>query len=218
MLVKIEAETKVPNGNQFDGIPPLDYIVTKMGKICTGKEDRVIDLDMARRFMKTNVIGKGHDGLLEHYSWTFLIEDISRACANQLVRHRIASYAQLSMRYTQAFEYDHSIVTPPSIQNNPNALQLFQNAVDHSKSYYQSLITLGIKPEDARFIAPLGHKTNIAMTVNARSLLHIFQLRLAKEAQWEIKEIVWAILGLVYYTSPTLWWQFAEGELYGQQK
>ncbi len=139
------------------------------------------------------VIASGHLSVLEHITFTFAVEGISRACSHQLVRHRIASFSQQSQRYVAAG--DDAFVTPPSIKDNPEALRLFEKSIDAAKRAYEELMSLGIPREDARFVLPNATKTNIVMSMNFRELYQVCQIRLCARAQWEIRELFWRVKG-----------------------
>ena len=155
-----------------------------------------------------HALASGHESVLEHATFTFAIEGISRACSHQLVRHRLASYSQQSQRYVNmdGFEY----VTPPSIdsevwiKNNYDYVQTYNTMMDSIRAWYVSMIKAGIPEEDARYILPNACKTNIVVTMNARELRHFFSLRCCERAQWEIKQVAEMMLALVREVAPTL--------------
>ena len=128
------------------------------------------------------VIGYGHESILEHASFTFGIEGISRACSHQLVRYRIASFSQQSQRYVTA--ENAKFVLPPSIAER--GIKVDSEIIIEA---YKALIELGIPPEDARFVLPNATETKLVMTMNARELRHFFSQRLCEKAQWEIREL-----------------------------
>ncbi|MCS7099237.1 MAG: FAD-dependent thymidylate synthase [Sulfolobales archaeon] len=124
--------------------------------------------------------------VLEHVSFTFLIEGISRVTSHQLVRHRIASYTQESQRYSEA---GRDYVVPESVVAG-GFEEKFRDLVENSFKLYVEMVKAGIPMEDARYILPQAVTTRILMTVNLRELLHIACLRLSEKAQWEIRELV----------------------------
>lgn len=160
-----------------------------------------IDTNNAKNRIQ-RVVGYGHYSVIEHASFTFSIEGISRACSHQLVRHRIASFTQQSQRYVKMEEVP--FVTPPSIKKNRSAEELFEKSLKESAETYKKLLELNIIPEDARFVLPNATKTNLVMTMNARELLHFFNLRCCNRAQWEIREMAWSMLYLVLGVSSAL--------------
>lgn len=153
----------------------------------------------------------GHLSPFEHASFTFAIEGISRACSHQLVRHRIASYSQQSQRYVseeRGFDY----IIPPIIKEDEETKKIFLEAMRHAHESYCKLIELlekrGFKGEmarqDARFVLPNASETKIVVTMNARQLLHFFQVRCCSRAQWEIRELAIEMLKLVKKVAPRL--------------
>ncbi|MCS7116871.1 MAG: FAD-dependent thymidylate synthase [Nitrososphaerales archaeon] len=140
--------------------------------------------------------------VLEHVVFTFEIEGISRVCSHQLIRHRIASYNQESQRFTLA--HKEEMVIPPSIQNNPEAIKIFDEVRRFTIEKMEELLRIGIPKEDARFILPQCVATKLIMTMNARSLMHFLSLRLSAKAQWEIRELASRILEEVRKVAPTL--------------
>jgi thymidylate synthase (FAD) len=132
-------------------------------------------------------IAEGHLGLLEHNYVTFLVTGISRTAANQLVRHRIASYVQQSQRYTD--QRANNVVMPDSVADNQRAREVFMSVINSSKDAYAALRELGVPKEDARMVLPLGTETKITVTMNLRTYLHLFDLRISPHAQWEIRRM-----------------------------
>lgn len=142
----------------------------------------------------------GHESPLEHVVFTFEVTGISRACATQLVRHRIASYSQESMRYVDMSAPE--FVMPPSIQENVAARAYWIWFTEGVGDVYRDLRAQGIPAEDARFILPLATTTDILVTMNARALRNFLRQRLQPAAQWEIRDLAWAMLELAYAHFP----------------
>jgi thymidylate synthase (FAD) len=161
-----------------------------------------LDLEKARSILR-RVMGYGHLSVIEHASFTFSLENVSRALTHQLVRHRLASYTQQSQRYVK-YETLESYVTPPTIKENEEAKNIFENTLNIISQTYQKLLQLKIPPEDARFILPNAAKTNIVVTMNARELRHFFNLRCCQRAQWEIRDIATEMLKQVKKVAPVL--------------
>lgn len=161
-----------------------------------------MDSETAKRIIR-RVTGYGHASVIEHASFTFSIEGISRAMTHQLVRHRIASYTQQSQRYV-AYDALEKYVTPPNISANAEAKRIFEETLEKISETYQRLLKLGIQKEDARFILPNAAKTNIIVTMNARELRHFFNLRCCMRAQWEIREVAIEMLKQAKKAAPAL--------------
>lgn len=144
----------------------------------------------------------GHLSTLEHVSFTFAIEGVSRVLTHQLVRHRIASYSQQSQRYVK--EHDFEYIVPPTVAANPAAAARFTALMDDIRAAYDELVGLGVHQEDARYVLANATETKIAVTMNARSLLHFFELRCCSRAQWEIRRLAETMLAEVRKVAPHL--------------
>lgn len=164
----------------------------------------------------------GHLSPIEHASFTFAIEGISRACSHQLVRHRLASYSQQSQRYvSEAAGFDY--VIPPSIKAaglTAEFEQFMQQAQDAYRAMVAKLNEHGITGEaanqDARFVLPNAAETKIIVTMNARELLHFFGQRCCMRAQWEIRAMADFMLKLVQDVAPVIFATAGPGCLKGQ--
>lgn len=153
----------------------------------------------------------GHLSPIEHATFTFGIEGVSRALLAQITRHRIASFSVKSQRYVGAvskaegatFDY----IVPPSIEAlGENAAQAYHNQMAIMQTWYDGWAEM-LGPdgyEDARFVLPNAAETKLIMTMNARELLHFFTLRCCSRAQWEIRELAWQMLALVKEECPVL--------------
>lgn len=148
-----------------------------------------------------DALKKGHVSVVEHATFTFSLEGISRAASHQLVRHRIASYTQQSQRYVTLKD---EFVIPVTVRNNEKARTLFEETVKELALTYQKLIDMSIPKEDARFVMPGATKTNIVVTMNARELLHFFALRCCERTQWELRDIAWEMLRLAKEVAPII--------------
>lgn len=156
--------------------------------------------DAVRRVLKT-IITSGHTSALEHASYTFAIDGVSRALTHQLVRHRLASYNQQSQRYVTYAE-EPTFVTPPSVAEDPVAAEAFAAATRAAFYAYRALVDAGVPAEDARYLLPNAMETKIVVTMNIRELLHFFELRCCKRAQWEIRDLALSMLALAEPTAP----------------
>lgn len=166
----------------------------------------------------------GHMSPVEHASFTFGIEGVSRSLLAQITRHRVASFSVQSQRYV---EYDSvEYVTPPAIAACPEALALYKETMAGCAESYKKITELLAKSyqaeaggevskgelrkirkqsiEDARFVLPNACETKMVVTMNARELLHFFTLRCCSRAQWEIRAVADEMLRLAYAASPSL--------------
>jgi len=149
------------------------------------------------------IMSLGHHSVLEHASFTFGIEGISRVTTHQLVRHRIASFSQQSQRYV-SHKDEFTSIMPDTIADNFEARRIFAFMSETVHKAYAQLVELGIPPEDARYILPNATETKIIMSMNARELLHFFGLRCCQRAQWEIREMSVEMLRLVKKVAPVV--------------
>lgn len=192
-VMKVTLLNHTPNPDETVALAARTCHTSKppIGELQEDDIDRLINL----------LLDLGHESPLEHVSFTFAIEGVSRALSHQLVRHRIASYSQKSQRYVNHKNF--SYITPPSIKNNPEALAIFEKCMKDIANVYRQLS--GVVPlEDARYVLPNACETSLVCTFNARSLLNFFKLRLCKKAQWEIRELAHTMLYLARSVSPRL--------------
>jgi thymidylate synthase (FAD) len=146
-------------------------------------------------------IGHGHWSVAEHISFTFLIEDISLPCGEQILRHRTGKYTKQSYRYqTATFE----AVVPPSIKKNSKAYFAYTRSVEFAYRRYKELIELGIPQEDARYVIPTGTKCRMAMTIDARNLINFLNQRMCNEAQWEVRGVALKMYNHLKKVAPNL--------------
>lgn len=149
----------------------------------------------------TTIMSSGHFSTLEHASYTFAIDGVSRALTHQLVRHRIASFNQQSQRYVK-FKDGVAVVKPASVTASPETEAVFDEAIEACVTAYRKLLDAGVPAEDARYLLPNAAESKIVVTMNVRELLHFFSLRCCNRAQWEIREMAHRMLELARPTAP----------------
>ncbi len=167
-----------------------------------GKKDRA-------RLIK-QILASGHTSTLEHASFTFAIEGLSRITEIHLIRHRIASFSIQSGRYVRRSKVGYLI--PKSIKELQKSSKngdkrLYQKYLNHlakSQTLYDELLRAGLKEEDARFCQPQSLQVKAVVTMNARSLLNFFRLRCCQRAQWEVRDLAWEMLRLVKRVAPNI--------------
>jgi len=169
---------------------PIETISLAAGT-CYGKHD------ISPKRVKS-CYDSGHMSVFEHASVTLRISGISRACSHQLVRHRLASFAQCSQRYTKVDTStdDWYVIPPQFMLDNPRE---FHAHMEQCAVVYYGALIAGVRPEDARYLLPEATKTEITMTMNCRELFHFFDMRLSQHAQWEIRDLASAIRDEVYF-------------------
>ena len=184
------------------------------------------DIEEKKETLIGHLLRHGHYGPFEHAQATFAVKGCSRTCMAQITRHRHVSFDVRSMRYVSFDEIDPAdvadgelVVTPPSVsdpewigRNNPDGTvdeetvaqrqQVFEDAVQGAVESYQELLDLGMPPEDARFVLPLGTEVNIVFSMNARMLMHVADMRAAADAQWEVRQMTEEVLDLAAEWAP----------------
>ena len=179
----------------------------------------------------------GHASPVEHASFTFGIEGVSRTLLAQITRHRIASYSVQSQRYVRLDDFRY--VVPPEVEAIPEAKQAFIDAMNEDARRYLDLVqkledahtaeylaqgmtekaarakASKLANEDARFVLPNACETKMVVTMNARSLNNFFSLRCCNRAQWEIRALAKEMWKLVYPVAPTLFRYAGPGCLKG---
>lgn len=221
MIVRILAHTPEP-----------EKLVAMAAKLCYS-DSSIDDLsesltpDRVERFIEM-LADLGHGSPLEHVSFTFGIEGVSRALLAQITRHRIASFSVQSQRYVAMGAMNR--VIPPEIAAIPEAAREFEDAMKDDLRHYDSLRSKLIEKhyqdnldagmdkkkaytaaekkanEDARFVLPNACDTKMMVTMNARELMNFFSLRCCNRAQWEIRELADEMLRQVRKICPNLFY------------
>ncbi len=210
--------------------PDAEKTIAAAAKLCYAKSDVDTLLDgltpeKTEKFLDM-LAGLGHESPVEHASFTFAIEGVSRTLLAQITRHRIASFSVQSQRYVDKSNF--SYILPPAIAAVPEAREEFIRAMEEDAEHYESLreklieghtarlISEGkdeadarkaaekMANEDARFVLPGACDTRMIVTMNARALRNFFRLRCCSRAQWEIRELAWEMLHLVRGVCPNL--------------
>ncbi|SHH53079.1 thymidylate synthase (FAD) [Anaerosphaera aminiphila DSM 21120] len=210
--------------------PNPEEVIAQAAKLCysaVGVDEIREKMTVENRDKFLNMLMSfSHASPLEHASFTFAVEGVSRTLTHQLVRHRIASYSQQSQRYVRLDNFEYII--PPEIAKNEEALKVYKEIMQKDKEAYQEITELLITQrskelidggmdekkarkkvekdsiEDARYVFPNACETKIVFTMNVRTLLHFFELRCCNRAQWEIRELATEMLKECKKISPIL--------------
>lgn len=187
--------------------------VDMLGHICYAPDYTVRELDQCLKFIK-NIIKNRHLSVTEHAVFSFTIEDVSRSTTHQLVRHRMMSVSQQSQRYVK---YDNvKYVTPKSFsiayyEDNldkdvkDEIKEIYEKCLANNTDTYKKLIELGVKKEDARYVLPEATCSKISITINLRSLINLWELRLDKHAQLEIQMMAYKMAKEIERVYPNLY-------------
>ncbi|MBQ8555020.1 MAG: FAD-dependent thymidylate synthase [Clostridia bacterium] len=165
------------------------------------------------------IMGMGHDSVLEHASFTFGIEGVSRVLLAQITRHRLASFSVQSQRYV-SYESGFGYIVPPKIEAlGEDAVAEFEQQMDTLHQWYtrwqERLGTGEGGNEDARFVLPGACETRMMVTMNVRELRHFFSLRMCSRAQWEIRALATEMHRLCMEVAPALFANAGPGCLRG---
>jgi len=211
--------------------PEPEKLISAAAKLCYSRTGIVNILDnlddqSIKKFLGI-LVDMGHESPIEHVSFTFGVEGVSRALTHQLVRHRIGcSYSQQSQRYVKLQQFDYII--PPQIENIPEAREKYIAAMEYDQNCYNELVEILYKKnfeallasgksekqaameaektsiEDARYVFPNACETKIVFTMNARALYNFFRHRCCNRAQWEIHSLADQMLKKVKEVAPIL--------------
>lgn len=185
-----------------------DDVATIMDEMCDHEAEKQIKL----------LHSIGHESPIEHVSFTFAIEGVSRSLLAQITRHRLASFSVRSQRYVSMSYGDY--VMPDAIADDDFLGEKFDKAMREARKVYRGIANVLMAKyksegmdaksaekkaiEDARFVLPNAACTSMVMTMNARELLHFFRLRTCNRAQWEIREAADKMLAECYRVAPTI--------------
>ena len=172
----INASTEILTPITGDEIQRIEYA----GRTCYKSEDKITD-DSAKKFVE-NLIKRGHEAMLEHSSLSvkFICD---RGVSHELVRHRLASFAQESTRYCNysqdKFGNELTFIKPIFLEEGSDSYKYWENAMVDAENCYFSMLDFGCTPQEARSVLPNSIKTEIVMTANYREWRHFFWLRAA---------------------------------------
>ena len=146
----------------------------------------------------SRLLASGHESPVEHAYATFRITGCSRAMTHQLVRHRLMAVSQQSQRYVSEDAFDY--VIPPSIA--AAHADEFRADMEIIRGLYRKWKERGVRNEDARYVLPNACATEIVISANFREFRHIFRIRCAPQAQWEIRQACRAMLRALLARAP----------------
>lgn len=173
-----------------------------------------------------NLIAHGHESVLEHASWSFVLTGVSRGFSHQFVRHRVGfAYSQLSQQY-----HDHSegvSIMPEALRDIPAAAEKWQDAITESRRAYAELLDLleeiphDLPPRErlrlirsaARTVLPAASETKLLFSANARALRHFLLSRGTIEGDEEMRQVAALVLGAMRQEAPAIFTDFRVEEL-----
>lgn len=201
-IIKPYAEILTP----VDGVEVLKFI-EMVGRKCYKSEDKITD-ESAYKFVEM-LIKRGHEAMIEHYNVSVLFV-CDRGVSHEIVRHRIASYAQESTRYCNyskgKFDEQITIIKPCFFNCNDENDHYYdwEIAMNQAEDRYIELVENGASPQEARSVLPNSLKTELVMTTNLREWRHFFKLRTAEGAHPQMREIAIPLLNEFKHLIPVV--------------
>lgn len=190
---------------------PLEIAIKAIRKCYDSCSDNLGEKDMK---LLESIIKNDHTSTIEHINYTFEIDGISRACLQELARHRHTSLSVESTRYTlrnliQEYKKDDFLYSDYLVLTGDN--QMDQWSID-SLNRVISLLEKGYKNDQAKYLLPESYKTNLILTINARSLRNFLKLRSSSKALWEIRELANSIFNAIPDSHKILFKDIIKGE------
>lgn len=166
------------------------------------KQELSEDVEKQRKIIQ-RVVNDGHHSPLEHASFTFGIENMTRACLAQITRHRLAAFSVRSQRYCDMGGFSSKeLYYPKNVDKEIETL--YDEVYNQAISGYKTLVASGEAKEEARMVLPNGFPTSMVMSMNAREIRHVLGLRMCVHAQREIREIATQMRDLVVEKAPII--------------
>lgn len=171
-----------PNMDGLEARNAIYQLIEQAGRTCYKSEDKITP-ESAAKFV-ADTVKRGHEAMLEHASMTvkFIVD---RGVSHELVRHRLASFAQESTRYCNyskaKFGEELTFIKPFFFDEGTQEYQLWKNTCQAAEHAYLAMLLLKRTPQEARSVLPNSLKTEVIMTANMREWRHFFRLRAAGE-------------------------------------
>lgn len=187
--------------------PNPERLVAAAAKLCYSQKADIDSLmesltpESTEKFLN-KLVELGHESPLEHCSFTFAIEGVSRAFLAQQSRHRLQSMSVRSQRYCS--EENFETIMPPAVKASDEARIAYRSVEADIKNAYRKMQEAGIANEDARSVLPNSCETRMIITMNARELLHYFGERCCTRAQLEIRQVANEMLRQCKEVAPIL--------------
>jgi len=207
------------------GVTQAEELVEVSGRICYMSFGNMQSPRSNKEYIR-NLIKMGHESVLEHVSWTFILAGVSRAFTHQLVRHRVGfSFSQLSQQYHD--ETNAELVEPQILKLSKTAKQAWLNATKASTAAYKAIIqsledetsvlSKGLTKKEyarlirsaARSVMPNATETKIGVTANARALRHFLRVRGTIPGDEEMRFAAALILKTISKEAPSLFDDFS---------
>lgn len=189
--------------------------IERCGRVCYKSEDKMTD-DSKEAFV-ASLLKRGHEAVIEHVSFTvkFICD---RGVSHEIVRHRLASFAQESTRYcrysNEKFGKEITVIEPSYLAPHTPGYALWKHSCEVSEQCYMEMLEHGFTPQEARAVLPNSLKTEVVMTANIREWRHFLKLRCSRAAHPQMRELAMQLLGMVHRQIPVLfddiWEEFGD--------
>jgi len=160
-------------------------------RTCYKSEENITD-DSAVNFVKM-LVKRGHEAMLEHGSMTYRVI-CDRAIANEIVRHRLFSFAQESTRYVNYNKRHMQFIMPCFLKPKTKVFKFWKRAIEASETAYNVMIAKGATPQEARSVLPLSLKTEIIITGNLRQWRNFLKVRCDGTSHPQMRDVAKKIL------------------------
>ena len=163
------------------GISELQFL-EKIARKCYKSEDKISEDGESAKRLVGSLIKSKHEAMLEHMSLSVLFI-CDRGVSHEIVRHRMASFAQESTRYCNyskgKFGGEVTFIRPYNMHSDSTEFAIWESAMSVAENSYMELLDNGISPQMARSVLPNSLKTELVMTANLREWRHFLNLRAA---------------------------------------
>lgn len=189
-----------------DPISTILKPIEMAGRVCYKSENNITD-DSCITFCR-NILGRGHEAVIEHSQLSVRFT-VDRAIANELVRHRIASYCQESTRYInyskEKFGNEIKVIEPEDLlPRDSTNYNIWWTSCKNAEDAYMTMLSNDVKPEIARNVLPLSTATEIIMTANIREWRSVMKLRTSSRAHPQMRSIMRSLLDELKQKIPVL--------------
>lgn len=188
-----------------------DILIIEEAGRCCYKSEKQIKEGSAEKLIQF-LIDHGHESVLEHSRITVKFV-VDRGVSHELVRHRLASYSQESTRYCNygddKFDHEITVIRPCFLDNSSGAFNTWSRAMVAAEKAYFDMLEQGCTPQEARSVLPNSLKTEVYMTANFREWRHVLELRTAKAAHPQFREVMIPLLKELQTRIPALFYDIS---------
>lgn len=182
-------------------------LIEKVARTCYKSEDKITeDGESAKRFVRM-LLSRGHEAPIE-FSFLAVRFTCDRAIANEIVRHRLFSYAQESTRYCNyskdGFGSEITVIRPSMLSERTPGYDSWKRGCEEAEASYFEMLACGLTPQIARDVFPMSLKTELNVGGNYREWRHFLRLRCATDAHPQLRELACALLAELQQAIPII--------------